>query len=102
MIEFPGLWSLTPIGFGIGVVALFYWLLATGRLIPRSSHERELGVANRRGDEWKETALAERSGRHEVSAQLSKSLEANRVWEAVIRSAAPGVTFEDTQPKVGP
>lgn len=85
----PGLWQLSPIGFGIGVVAVFYFLLATGRLIPKASHERELAVANKRGDEWKETALVEREGRQVLSQQLSASLEANKIVGAVVKAAAP-------------
>jgi len=98
MIELPGLWSLTPIGFGIGVVAVFYWLLATGRLIPRSSHERELAVANKRGDEWKETALEQRAVNAEVRSQNAKLIEANRVVESFLRAASPG-PITDTQPR---
>lgn len=93
MIELPGLWSLTPAGFGIGVVAIFYYLLATGRLIPRSSHEREMNQSNKRGDEWKDTALTERAAREKTSGQLDLALDANRAWEAVFRSA--GVTVDE-------
>lgn len=78
MLELPGLWSLTPLGFGIGVVALVYWLLVTGRILPRSSHERELAAANKRGDEWKETALEGRRLIAEQSEQLGKFAEASK------------------------
>jgi len=53
MEALPGLWSLTPIGGMIGMIALFYWLLASGRIITQSSHERELGMSNKRGDDYK-------------------------------------------------
>jgi hypothetical protein len=65
----PGLWSLSPIGFGLGVIALVYWLLISGRLIPRSSHERELAAANLRGNEWKDAALALEKVNAEVRRQ---------------------------------
>jgi len=93
MEALPGLWQLSPIGFGIGVVALVYWLLLTGRLIPRASHEREMNQSNKRGDEWKDTALTERAAREKTSGQLDLALDANRAWEAVFRSA--GVTIDE-------
>ena len=40
----PGLWNLTPYGALIGMAVLLYWLIATGRLIPRASHDRELAA----------------------------------------------------------
>lgn len=89
MIELPGLWSLSPIGFGIGVVAVVYWLLITGRLIPKASHERELAIANKRGDEWKETALEYQKVNREIREQNGKLIKANEVVEAFLRSAGP-------------
>jgi hypothetical protein len=97
VIELPGLWSLTPIGFGIGVVAFFYYLLAVGRLIPRSSHERELETANKRGDEWKETALDSRRLNSEITRQNTELLEGSRTVRAVLRSSQPDLD-EDTTP----
>lgn len=78
MIELPGLWSLTPIGALLGLVVLMYWLITSGRLIPRSSHERELAAANKRGDEWKESTLDGRKLIAEQSAQLGKFAEASK------------------------
>lgn len=97
VIDLPGLWSLTPIGFGIGVVALFYLLLATGRLIPKSSHERELATANKRGDEWKETALDSRKLNREITRQNTELLEGSRTVRAVLRSTQPDLD-ESTTP----
>lgn len=54
LAQLPGLWSLTPYGAVLGMLVLMFWLTGTGRYIPRSSHDRELAVANKRGDEWKE------------------------------------------------
>jgi len=98
MIELPGLWSLSPLGALLGIVVLVYWLLATGRMIPKSSHERELGVANRRGDEWKETALEQRAANAEIRRQNAQLIEANRVVETFLRAASPG-TITDTGPR---
>lgn len=89
MIELPGLWSLTPIGFGLGVVAIVYWLLISGRLIPRSSHERELAVSNKRGDEWKETANTFRDANAILLGQNGDLIEGGKVVEAFLRASGP-------------
>lgn len=85
MESLPGIWSLSPLGALIGAVVTMYWLLGSGRLIPRSSHERELSQAERhmvqadkRGDEWKETALTERAVNQEIRRQNTLLLEASR------------------------
>jgi hypothetical protein len=88
MEALPGLWSLTPIGALIGVVVLAYWLLAGGKIIPRATHERELAAANKRGDEWKETAL---DGRRIIAAQeqqIRALLESNRIADHFFNTAA--------------
>lgn len=56
LAQLPGLWSLTPYGAVLGMLVLIFWLTGTGRYIPRSSHEREMAAANKRGDEWKEAS----------------------------------------------
>jgi hypothetical protein len=94
-VELPGLWSLTPLGFGIGVVALLYWLIATGRLIPRSTHLQLLAAANRRGDEWKQTAEKNGELAAAVTAQNAELLEGTRVMNAVVRASAP---VDETHP----
>lgn len=91
MIELPAsIWSLTPVGFAIGVVVLVYILIATGRLIPKSSHERELEQANRRGDEWKETANDLRAVNAEIRKQNGQLLDANVATESFFRAVSPG------------
>lgn len=95
MIELPAtIWSLSPLGALIGVIVLIYWLLSTGRLIPKSSHERELELANKRGDEWKETANEFRAVNAEIRKQNSQLLESNRVVESFLRAASPGSLAE--------
>ena len=76
--ELPGLWSLTPYGALLGLVVVLFWLTSTGRYIPRSSHERELATANKRGDEWKETALDTRMLNAELAKQNSVLVEATK------------------------
>lgn len=92
-----GIWSLTPAGFAFGVVIVVYWLLVSGRLIPRTSHERELLMANKRGDEWKETALNLRAVNNEIRVQNGKLIEANKISEHFYRSINP-TTITDTLP----
>jgi len=94
--ELPGLWSLTPLGALVGVIVLFFIALLRGWLIPKSSHERELAQANKRGDEWKDTALAERSGRVEAQALQRKQMETSRIVDAFFRSATPEDVAEVT------
>jgi hypothetical protein len=96
MDALPGLWSLTPIGGMLGLLALMYWLLATGRLITKGSHERELKMEAKRGDEWKETALETRAVNAEVRTQNTQLIEANRIVESFLRAASPG-SIADTQ-----
>lgn len=69
-IALPGLWSLAPIPALIGILIYIGLSIGSGKWVPRSSHERELAAANRRGDEWKETALATR----QLNTEMSKSL----------------------------
>ena len=98
MIELPAsIWSLTPVGFAIGVVVLVYILIATGRLIPKSSHERELAMAekrvedaHKRGDEWKETAHDQRAVNAVLRTQNGQLIESQKVVESFLRAASPG------------
>jgi hypothetical protein len=86
MPELPGLWSLTPIGALLLVIVLFYWMLATGRVITRSSHERELALANKRGDEWKDTALDGRTIITKQANQIDALVESNRIADHFFQS----------------
>ena len=78
-MEIPtGIWELSPYGALLGLVVVLFWLTSTGRYIPRSSHERELAGANRRGDEWKETAKASHAMNEELLKQNSTLVEATK------------------------
>lgn len=101
MIELPGIWSLTPLGLALGLIAMLYFLIATGRLIPKASHDREMEVANLRGNEWKETALSERATKDKVLEQNRVLLEGSRATAAVLRASAPDVDFDDAFPTGG-
>lgn len=91
VIDFPTtLWNLSPLGALVGVIVIFYWLLATGRLISKTSHEREMAQAEKRGDEWKETAHDQRAVNAVVREQNSQLIESNKVLESFLRAASPG------------
>ena len=70
-LALPGLWSLAPIPALIGMVVFLFLALARGWVIPKVSHERELASANKRGDEWKETADVRGKLISEQSAQIT-------------------------------
>lgn len=84
-----GIWNLTPYGALLGLVVILFWLTSTGRYIPRSSHERELAAANKRGDEWKETTLDTRKLNDALVKQNSILVEATKTpaefFETVMR-----------------
>lgn len=86
-----GIWSLTPLGFGLGVVVVVYLLRITGKLIPKSTHERELATHKMRGDEWKETALEHRKVNEILRTQNGDLIHANKVVEQLLRSAGPNL-----------
>lgn len=77
-IALPGLWSLTPIGALLGMLVFLFLGLARGWVIPKVSHERELAAANKRGDEWKETADLRGKLISEQSAQITTLVEATK------------------------
>lgn len=98
MIELPaGIWNITPYGALVGMIVLAYFYFASGRVIPRASHERELAAANKRGDEWKETALDQREVNAEIRAQNTMLLEASRAASHFFQQVSPTVD-ETTQP----
>ena len=86
MPDIPGLWSLTPLGALVGVIVMIAVTLVRGYFIPRSSHERELGLAHKRGDEWKETAVSVRAVNAELLRQNSAIIESNRITDHFFRS----------------
>ncbi len=62
----------------VAIVALVVLMILTGRLLPRSTHESQLAAANRRGDEWKETADLRGKLITEQSAQITTLVEATK------------------------
>jgi hypothetical protein len=86
----PDVWGLTPYGALVGMVVVLFLSLARGWLIPKSSHERELSVANKRGDEWKETAEVRGKLIMEQSAQITTLVEATRTSAAFFGTVDKG------------
>lgn len=82
----------------VGLVALVVLMILTGRLIPKSTHDRELEAADQRttdavarGDEWKQTAKDTAEVNAVVRAQNSELIEANKVVKAFLQSAGPTI-----------
>ena len=82
----------------VSLVALVVLMILTGRLIPKSTHDRELAAADQRtsdavarGDEWKQTAKATEEVNSIVRAQNSELIDANRVVKAFLQSAGPSL-----------
>lgn len=101
MIELPGIWSLTPLGALLGVLVIQYWLMATGRLISKASHDREIAAANIRGDEWKATSDKWQSAAQAALGQNSVLVEGTRTTSAVLKAASPDVDFDAAFPTEG-
>lgn len=55
----------TPTGWGLA--GIFFLLVVTGRLVPVSTHRREVAAETRRAEDWKEAATLERT-RGEIQA----------------------------------
>ena len=52
----------------VGILAFVVVLIVTGRLIPLSTHRREVAAADQRAADWKESWQLERAAR-EIQAQ---------------------------------
>ena len=96
MSDIPGLWSLTPLGALIGVIVLLAFSLIRGYFIPRSSHERELDLSHKRGDEWKETAVAVRAVNTELLQQNSALIESSRITDHFFRAVSGDRDVDET------
>lgn len=78
MPDLPSLWDLSLPGALIGVVVFAYLAVVRGWIIPKSTHERELQAANKRGDEWKDTSLRLEDVNKEIRAQNTALIEGAR------------------------
>lgn len=101
MESLPGIWSLSLPGALIGLVVLLAVSVIRGWFIPRSSHERELAQSDKRGDEWKETVMAERAVNQEIRKQNTMLIESGRTARKFF--AETSIDIEDTgEYHVGP
>lgn len=99
MTDIPGIWSLTPIGALIGIIVLIAFVLIRGMFIPRASHERELSLVSKRGDEWKETAISVRTVNTELLRQNSDLIESSRITDHFFRAIGGNDALIDTVTK---
>lgn len=60
MEALPGIWSLSPIAALVGVIVLLFWMLATGRLYTKSSHDEIVEPWKSSSQKW-ETVASEQS-----------------------------------------
>jgi len=77
-LDLTGIWGLSPVAALIGVTVFLFLSLARGWVIPKSSHEREMASANKRGDEWKETAIDTRKLNSMLAKQNATLVEATK------------------------
>lgn len=78
----PGLWSLTPIPALIGMVVFLYWSFATGRIITKNSHEREIEI-------YKEVSATKDKTIERQAQQIDSLLEVGRTTEAFLKAVGP-------------
>lgn len=93
VIELPGIWSLTPLGALIGVLVIQFWMMATGRLITKGSHERELAIKELQVNDWKDIAKEERLAAAIHIEQKGKLIEAGTAATAFFRAHTPADPF---------
>lgn len=100
MPELPGLWSLSPLAGMIGMLVLLFLGLSTGRLITKSSHERELALANKRADEWRAAHARSEDARAVALEQNSALLAGVRIADKFYKDFLPPQPDERTIPKI--
>lgn len=89
MIELPGLWSLAPIPALLGVVVLFYFYIAGGRLIPKKTHDLIVAAERLRGDEWKAASDKKQEVIDAQAGQITALAESARTTTAILKASAP-------------
>ena len=86
METLPGIWGLTPYGAILGIVVLFFWLVATGRLVPRKTHEEIVSKEKQRADEWRQVAIERKGTINSLVIQNTAMLEATKTTAAVVQA----------------
>lgn len=86
METLPGLWSLSPIGAFLGLGALVLWLVLTGRLVPRKTHDEIVKQERTRAEEWKLVASERKGTINSLVVQNTAMLEATKTTAAVVQA----------------
>lgn len=87
----PGVWSLSPLAALVGSIVLVGWLIYTGRLIPKTSHERELAQQKERADDWKATAKDYEATNTEIRAQNRLLIQSNEITAYFFKAVSPHI-----------
>lgn len=74
----------------VGIVAVFVLLLATGRLMPRSTAKTIVQQANENAARWQAAAAASDERADLVTKQNAELLQALRTVETLVRAWGPG------------
>jgi hypothetical protein len=89
--------TYSDVGFGSIVVAVVV-LIITGRLVPITTHRRELDRERSRGDEWKDAHSLSEQGRKSALEQNGALLAGVRIADKFYRDFLPPVPDEHTIP----
>ncbi|WP_405376006.1 MULTISPECIES: hypothetical protein [unclassified Microbacterium] len=105
-LSFFGNPILRDVGAGVVLTGVVIMIL-TGRLVPISTHRRELEAAEKRtadaverGNEWKATAAETAEVNATVRNQNSELIEANKVVKALLQASGPSIA-DTHQPSGG-
>lgn len=86
----------------LGVLLAAFWLVYTGRLIPRSTMDKIMSVQETRiteksteAAEWRATAESATAASKESAAQLGELLHTARTTNAIVESLARGGEARD-------
>lgn len=83
----PGLWSLTPIGFGLGALAFIFLGLGGGWLYTKRQHVEIVDLHKERHEIQKRTIEKHEQTIATQSKQLSDLIEANGITAAFFQKA---------------
>lgn len=91
MEALPGLWSLSPLAALVGVLVWAFLKVSNGDYVPKSTHEREIGI-------YKEVLANKDATITQLTDQNGKLLTVVDTIQGVLRYADPD---EDTAPLRG-
>jgi hypothetical protein len=79
-------WDHIGIGSGWAFVGLFVWLALTGRLVPKTEHDRSLEHAEHEAQEWRTESRIKDQQIREQEIQLGHLAEVGKTVDAIMRS----------------